>query len=431
MWDIAKRLPNSLNRIQYNSILSVSPDGNVLFLKGAFEHGDLVAKGYSLSYREKDGWTVPEKLDIAFYDEMDMGEFSGACLSNDGQTVIMYFSESVSSNVCDIYFSQLRKSGSWTKPKSLGKIINGKKTDEVSPFLASDGRTLYFSSNREGGEGSYDIYMSRRLDKSWKKWSDPKNMGPSINTPGWEAYYSIDAEGKYAYMVSTQNSLGKEDIVRIPLGEAEQPDPVLLVSGKVVDSKTGKGIAAEISYQELGQEEIAGTARTNPEDGTYKIVLPYGKHYSFSAHVDGYFPISENIDLSKIDRYKEIDKELKLVPIEVGHTVRLNNIFFDFGKADLRPESFAELNKVAELMTENSKMEIEISGHTDNVGSDEVNLELSDDRAHAVRNYLVSKKVNASRISAKGYGKNKPIASNETEEGQQQNRRVEFTILKK
>jgi outer membrane protein OmpA-like peptidoglycan-associated protein len=273
--------------------------------------------------------------------------------------------------------------------------------------------------------------MSRRLDDTWKKWSDPKNLGPAINTPAWEAYYSIDAAGQYAYMVSTEKSLGLEDIIRIPLEEEVQPDPVVLISGKVLDSKTGQGIAAEIVYEELGHEEVSGTARTNPVDGSFKIILPYGKRYSFSAKVDGYFPVSENIDLLQVDEYKEILKDLKLVPIEVGHTVRLNNIFFDFGKAGLRPESFPELNKVVKMMDENPEMEIEISGHTDNVGSDPFNLKLSDDRAQEVRKYLVSKNIDQTRITAKGYGKSKPLASNDTEEGQQQNRRVEFTILKK
>lgn len=430
-WAKAIRETNALNRIKYNSVLSVTPDGNVFLVKGAFENGKLVSKGYSLIYREKDGWSLPEKLDISFYEDMDMGEFSGAFLSNDGQTILMYFSEDLSGNLCDIYFSQLRKSGDWSKPKSLGKVINGKNTDEVSPFLASDGKTLYFSSNRPGGFGSYDIYMSRRLDDSWKKWSKPKNLGPAINTPAWEAYYSIDAAGKYAYMVSTEKSHGLEDIIRIPLEAEDQPDPVVLISGKVIDSKTGQGIAAEIVYEELGQEVVSGTARTNPADGSFKIILPYGKRYSFSAKVDGYFPVSENIDLLEVDEYKEILKNLKLVPIEVGHTVRLNNIFFDFGKAELRPESFPELNKVASLMNENPAMEIKISGHTDNVGSDSFNLKLSDDRAKEVRKYLVSKNINQNRITAKGYGKDKPVASNETEAGQQMNRRVEFTIVKK
>ncbi|SEH05506.1 putative lipoprotein YiaD precursor [Candidatus Venteria ishoeyi] len=362
---------------------------------------------------------------------MDYGEFSGAYLSNDGQTILMYFSENISGNLCDIYFSQLRKAGDWSKPKSVGKVINGKNTDEVSPFLASDGKTLYFSSNRSGGFGSYDIYMSRRLDDSWKKWSEPKNLGELINTSGWEAYYSLDASGKYAYMVSTNDSYGLEDIVRIPLIEEAQPDPVVLINGKVFDSKTGKGIAAEIRYEELGHEEVSGVARTNPEDGSFKIILPYGKRYSFSANVDGYFPVSENIDLMQVEKYKEILKDLQLVPIEVGHTIRLNNIFFDFGKAELRPESFPELNKVAKLMRENPDMEIEVSGYTDNVGSDSFNLKLSTNRTEEVKKYLVSKKINKNRIIAKGYGKENPVTSNETEEGQQQNRRVEFTILKK
>ncbi len=431
IWTKAIPMPASLNRIKYNSVLSVTPDGNVLMVKGAFENGKLISKGYSLVYREKNGWSPPDKLQIRFYEDMDMGEFSGAILSNNGQVIIMYFCESLSNNLCDLYFSTLQKDGTWSKPKSLGKEINGKKTDEVSPFLASDGKTLYFSSNRPGGFGSYDIYMSKRLDDSWRNWSTPVNLGESINTAAWEAYYSIDAEGKYAYMVSTKDSYGLEDIIRIPLEEEIQPDPVVMIVGMVIDSKSGTGITADVTYEELGKEQLSGTARTNPEDGRYKLILPYGKHYSLSANVEGYFPVSENIDLTKVESYKEINLDLRLVPIEIGHTVRLNNIFFDFAKADLRPESFAELNKVVKLLNENQAMKIEISGHTDDVGSDSFNNTLSENRAQEVKKYLVNQNIKADRIIARGYGKYKPVASNDSEEGKQKNRRVEFTILEK
>ncbi len=430
-WTKARLMPKQFNLSVTNGILSVSPDGNTFLIRGAYEDGMLVSKGFSFIYREKFGWSTPEKLNIKFYEDMDIGEYSGAFLANNGRILIMYFSEILSSNNCDLYFSKLQDNGWWTKPKSLGKTVNGKKTDEISPFLASDGKTLYFSSDRANGYGSYDIYMTKRLDKTWKKWSKPVNLGANINTPDWEAYYSLSAKGDFTYMTSTENSIGREDIIRLALSEDESPEPVVMVSGIIRNAKTNEPIAAKISYETLPEGEIIGSAQSNPANGSYKITLPYGKKYGISALVNGYFPVSENIDLSDISDYQEVTKNLEMIPVEVGHTVRMNNIFFDFGKSVLSEDSYPELNRVVKLMNENPEMEIEISGHTDNVGSDSFNIKLSTERAEAVKEYLVAQKIDSHRISSKGYGKSKPVDTNETEEGRQKNRRVEFTILKK
>jgi outer membrane protein OmpA-like peptidoglycan-associated protein len=174
-----------------------------------------------------------------------------------------------------------------------------------------------------------------------------------------------------------------------------------------------------------------GTARSNPSNGDYKIVLPYGRNYGFSAKADGFIAISDNMDLSDVADYKEINRDLYLVPIEIGEVVRLNNIFFDLAKATLRPESFPELDRVVKYMLDNPTMEIAMAGHTDNIGSDDANLTLSADRSKAVKDYIVSKGITENRITSNGFGESKPIASNETDDGRQLNRRVEFTILKK
>jgi outer membrane protein OmpA-like peptidoglycan-associated protein len=302
---------------------------------------------------------------------------------------------------------------------------------EMSPFLASDGVTLYFASNRPGGFGSNDIWMTRRLDDTWQKWSEPVNLGAGVNTPQWDSYYSIAASGDCAYMVSYANTYGHSDIVRISLRKEVRPNPVALVSGRVLDKKTGKPVEASISFTTLSDGKEAGTARTTPGTGDYQIILPYGKLYGFSASAQGYYAVSENLDLSNLKSYEEVKRDLYLVPIEVGQVVRLNNIFFEFGKDSLKAESFPELDKVVQLLTDNAAMTIALSGHTDNVGSDAANLKLSEGRAKAVYNYLVSKGIDASRLSSKGYGETKPVATNDTEDGRQQNRRVEFEIEKK
>ena len=259
----------------------------------------------------------------------------------------------------------------------------------------------------------------------------PLNIGKPVNSSDWDAYYSISASGEHAYYVSSENSIGESDIFRIKLPKNARPDPVVLIYGKVLNLKTKEPVESTITYETLPQGVQSGVARTNPANGEYKIVLPYGKSYAFLANSNGYIPISDNIDLTQVADYKEINRDLFLVPIEVGGVIRLNNIFFDFNKSVLRDESFAELNRLVTVLSQYPTMEVEMSGHTDNVGNDEYNNQLSRDRAKAVKDYIVSRGINANRIVAKGYGKSRPVAANDSEEGRQLNRRVEFTIIKK
>jgi OOP family OmpA-OmpF porin len=427
----AKRLSTTpFNSQTYNMIAGVSPDGNTMLIKGVFgSDGELVKQGYSFINRTKEGWTKPVALNIPGYEDMTKGDYIGANWSQDGKHILLSMSTVDGKNEQDLYVTHLQEDGSWSKPVSLGTTINSADTDEHSPFLASDGKTLYYSSDREGGLGSNDIWMVKREDDTWTKWSEPVNMGADVNTDSWDAYYTIDAQGKYAYKASDKNSKGKEDIVRIQLKEEVQPDPVVLISGKVLNKKTNEPLDATIEYNGLVDGKNYGVARTNPATGEYTIVLPYGVNYDFSAFASGYMGVSENLDLTGVGEYQEIKRDLYLVPIEVGATVRLNNIFFETGKAELKAESFTELNRVIEFLQQNPNVKIELSGHTDNVGNADFNKSLSQKRADSVMAYLISKGIDASRLVAVGYGMEKPVADNTTEEGKAMNRRVEFTIL--
>jgi OmpA-OmpF porin, OOP family len=387
----------------------------------------------STCFLKKNGnWSEPNFLMIKDYFKYDRGQVSGATMSNDGQVLLFYMTPEKGSYLNDIYVSLLENDGSWSEPKSLGKKINQPNYDEMTPFLASDGVTLYFSSNRPGGIGDNDIWMTKRLDKSWQKWSDPVNLGSPINTEDWDAFFTLDAGGEYAYMSSNLKSYGESDIVRVKLMEREKPNPVVLVSGNVYNAKTKVPLSASLIYETLPDGVEAGNAISSESDGAFKIVLPYDKNYSIRASADKYFAISENLNLDSLVKagYKEIHKDLYLVPIEIGQVVRLNNVFFDIAKADLRPESFVELDRVIKLLNENPSIEIEMSAHTDSKGTDEYNFRLSDDRAKSVRTYIISQGIAENRIVSKGYGETKPVDSNETDDGRQMNRRVEFTIMK-
>jgi outer membrane protein OmpA-like peptidoglycan-associated protein len=338
----------------------------------------------------------------------------------------------------DIYVSLLQADGTWSEPKSLGKKINLEKYDEMTPYMASDGETLYFSSDRPGGLGDNDIWMTKRLDKTWQKWSDPVNLGSPINTPEWDAFFTLDAGGEYAYLTNSENGFGESDIVKVKLLEKERPKPIVMVTGNVFNAKTKQPLSASLVYQTLPDGIEAGNGISSPLDGSFKIILPYDKNYLIRATADKFFAQSENLNLDSLVKvgYKEIHKDLYLMPIEIGQIVRLNNVFFDFDKWDLRPESFVELDRVVKLLEENPAIEIEMSAHTDSRGSDDYNLKLSDNRARSVMEYILSKGISSTRIISHGYGETVPVASNSNADGsdnpenRQLNRRVEFKILK-
>ncbi len=432
-WSPARHLGEKANASQYNAVYWISPDMNTILLKGAFIDGQYLGTGFSMIHKREDGsWTNAEMLKIRDFGRFMTTPLLGASMGQDGKTLLLYMTDKKGSYDNDLYVSFAEGNGIWTAPKSLGKKINLTDYNEMSPFIAADGITLYFSSDRPGGLGENDIWMSKRLDKSWQKWSEPVNLGSPINTAGSEAFFTLDAGGEFAYLTSSDGAYGGSDIVRVKLLEREKPDPVVLVSGNVYNAKTKEPLTASLIYQTLPDGMEAGTGSSSPLDGSFKMVLPYDKNYSIRASADKFFAISENLNLDSLVKagYKEIHKDLYLVPIEIGQVFRLNNVFFDFDKYSLRPESFVELDRVVGFLKDYPNVQIEMSAHTDSRGSDEYNITLSDNRARSVMEYILSKGIGVERIVSKGYGETKPVATNDTDDGRQLNRRVEFTILK-
>jgi outer membrane protein OmpA-like peptidoglycan-associated protein len=387
--------------------------------------GSITGGGCSISSRQRGGWAFPRHQEIEKYE--NKASTVNYCLANSGRYLILSIDKKKGYGAKDLWVSFPDGPNKWGKPINLGEVINTKE-EEFAPFLAADDKTLYFASGGHEGFGGVDVWMTKRLDDTWTNWSKPVNMGDKINTPGFDSYFSIDAAGEYAYFASDKSGFGKSDIFRIKMPEEAKPDPVVLVYGKVLDKKTGEPIKADILYEYLPSGTEAGKASTSPEDGVYKIVLPFGKNYGFMATSDKYYAITENLDLTNLKEYQEIERNLYLAPIEKEQAIRLNNIFFEFGKATLKEESYPELKRLIKLLEDNPSITIELSGHTDNVGSDADNLSLSQNRADAVVNYLSENGIKKSRLMAKGYGETKPVSTNDTEEGRQLNRRVEFTV---
>ncbi|MBC8124558.1 MAG: OmpA family protein [Candidatus Kapabacteria bacterium] len=426
-WGAAQNAGSPLNNEGANFLISISPDENSVLLGNTYSTtGRPRGAGVSSSVKTSQGWSIPKEVRIDNY--YNRHRFSESCLDPSGMILMMAIQRDDSRGQKDLYFSQRKKDGTFSTPTSCGPDLNTWGS-EMSPFLAADGTTLYFASDGRRGFGGVDIWMTRRLDDSWTRWSEPKNLGPSINSPEWDAYYTVPARGDYAYLCGMNPENGSADLYRIKLTKGVQPNPVVLVSGRVLDASTKKPIATNVEYESLTKSKIMGIARSEPNQGAYKIVLPAGDLYGFRAEAPGYYPVSDRLDTRDLAEYAELTRDLLLVPIRKNVTIVLNNLFFDFSKSDIRQESIPELNRLAQFLAESPKITIELSGHTDNVGGDAANKVLSQDRVNAVKLYLQGRGVGEARMKAVGYGKSKPLATNVTDKGRQRNRRVEFKIL--
>lgn len=424
-WSKAKNIGKPLNTDGFNFVCSVLPDNNTLLLGNQYMKDGSQREGLSLSYRSGEAWSFPVNLVIEKLG--NLSKLTEYTMSPDGRVMVMSLNRKDSIGGRDLYVSFRKPDNSWTQPENMGIGINSPEQD-VTPFVGADGVTLYFSSNRPGGFGSNDVYMARRLDYSWKKWSQPRNLGYPINTAGWDAYYTVPGNGEYAYFVSTSEGFGKSDIFKIGLPEDARPIPVMMVSGRVRDPK-GNIIPASISYERLSDGSVIGSASADPSTGEYTIALPMGHEYGFHADAEGYYPVSQHLDLTDLSSFKEVERDLILAPLGRGTSIRLNNLFFDFAKDVLRDNSKPELDRLVRFLNEHPSMVIQIDGHTDAIGGFEYNLDLSRRRAKSIVKYLVSKGIAEVRLIPRGFGKNRPVATNDTEEGRQLNRRVEYSIL--
>ncbi|MFN0047490.1 MAG: OmpA family protein [Cytophagales bacterium] len=431
-WALAKNIGEPLNNKFPNFINSISPDGNTILLGNSYLPDGQMDEGVSTSKRRSTGWTAPKRLMIED-DENNIGKFANYFMSN-GQKILLISNHRKRDTYGDrdLYVSFLKADYTWSKPLNLGKNINTRAT-EAAPFLASDDKTLYFTSDGRGGYGGSDIYITRRLDDSWVKWSEPENLGPIVNTSGDESYLSVNAAGDNIYFTSQGSNDNDMDIYRLELPGLFQPTPVMLTTGHVIDTKTNAYISdVKILFENLETGKEMGIASSSPDSGKFEIVLPSGSKYGYLAEKEGYISIHSNIDLTKMTAYKENKQDIYLTPTEVGQIAPINNIFFEFGKYQLKKESFLELNRLAALLKNSETFRIEIAGNTDNVGSEAYNDQLSIDRAAAVGYYLLKKSgVSKSKVIMKHNGELKPVASNATAKGRELNRRVQFKILAK
>jgi len=431
-WQIARNIGPGLNTNGpnfINTIQSVTPDGQsaIMVLGNKYLDNGKMMAGVSISTQVNGEWTKPVPINII--NDYNYSAEANYFLTNSRTTLLMSVQREDSYGDRDLYVTFMKNDSVWSEPLNLGDLVNT-ASEESSPFLAPDGQTLYFSSNGYSGYGGSDIYVTHRLDDTWTNWSDPENLGPEINSPLEDIFFNIPVGSDYAYY-SRGVSQNNTDIFRIKLPILKVPEVWVTVKGKILDKKTGQPLSAKVIYEILPGGEDLGVVQSNAETGYYEFKLPAGKQYAIRAEADGKLAESQSLDLRNVKSDKIIaDENFQLQTLEVNATIELNNVFFDFDKASLKTESFPELDRLVELMNQQSNMKVEISGHTDGQGSERYNLALSEKRAKAVVQYMVGKGINKKRIVTLFFGESKPVATNDTPEGREKNRRVEFKIVK-
>lgn len=446
-----------VNTKGHDATSGIAPDESVFYVyRGAKRQGEIFTSQFDTT-----GWQKPKRQEESRETGTRISQEQTISFTFDGR--VAYFASDREGGFGGFDIWMMRKdstgNGGWGEPINLGPEINTPK-DEISPFVVPDGKSLFFSSNGHQTMGGLDIFYSQK-GKTDTSWSEPKNLGWPINTVENDAFYRLSATGKTAYYASERmgESVGGYDIYKItymgeekgvitqsedqliayitkPVSESVSEaaaeieiTPITLLKGFVYDDYTKDPLGADVVMVDNDLQQEIAVFKSNPRTGRFMIQLPAGHNYAITVRRNGYLFHSENFDIPAISEYQEVYKEFPLKNVSVGSRVVLRNIFYEFDKATLLPQSYVELDRLYKLLVEVPTIKIEISGHTDNKGSASYNQGLSERRAKSVVDYLVGRGISIDRLTFIGYGLAQPIATNDTEEGRALNRRTEFKII--
>lgn len=447
-WLPAKNVGPPLNNEGPNFISSISDDNGkeVMILGNRYGKKGRMYTGVSMSTYQNGSFSEPENIDVD--NEYNYSPNADFFLVPGGEAMLTSVERDDTYGQRDLYVSFKNPDGkTWSEPMNMGSDLNTSGEDE-SPFLAQDGRTLYFSSDGYNGYGGTDIYVSFKLDDSWKKWSEPENLGPAINKEGNEEYFSIPSSGQNLYFTRGEKgedtdifSFKVEDLLvdktspivasvdhLIPTAEPEPEEVFITVVGKVLNAKTNLPIAgAAVLIERLPDGASIGQVATTAT-GAFIFTVRPGAKYGMVGEADGFISEDENFDFTTVTSSDTIEQDLMIHPIEKGEKIVLKNIFFDFDKWDLKTASYPELNRVLGYLKDNKIDKIAISAHTDSVGDPAYNMTLSGRRAKAVMNFFIKNGISRDRLTSEAFGETKPVVPNDTKENRAQNRRVDFTI---
>ncbi len=428
-WAEPKLISDKINTSGHEATIGLSVDGQQLLIYSAQEdpQGDIY-------YSKLNGknWSKP----IAFEALNTKASETHACFSANGKTIYFTSNRKGGYGGYDIYKVTMLPNGEWSKSLNLGPKINT-ELDDRAPFIHPDGVSLFFSSNGHETMGGFDIFQATDLGE--EGWSTPENIGYPINTPEDDVSYATSVDGKRSYYASKkEGGKGENDIYLITIPKPSV-QPMTVLVGEFTTGDEGGTIPedAEIIVKDNETNEIYGIYKPNQKTGKYLFILPPDKNYNITYNAEGFLFKSENVIIPKNSAYQSIKKVIKLAPIKANESIVLNNVFFDYESFDLTKDSRSELNKLFNLLSNNPLIKVEIQGHTDSKGLKSFNKKLSQKRAESVRKYLVKKGINKIRVTAVGYGENQPIAKNtnsdgsDNEEGRALNRRIELKILSK
>lgn len=425
-WGAPVKLPPPLNSAGNEGALCIAPDGSWAIFTACYRDDSFGSCDLYYTERRGERWTRPvnlgENINSQYWE-------THASIASDGRYVYFVSNRPGGEGGSDIYYTLRNEDGGFSPAQNLGPPINTAK-DEQYPFIHPDNQTLYFSSSGHLGLGGMDFFKSLRSPSG--AWAQPENLGYPINSYMDEIGLIISSAGNLAYISSEKpGGKGGFDIYSFELPEQHRSlARVSYMKGVVFDKETRRPLRARFELTDLETGITVIQSTSDPLTGDFLVCLPEGKNYGLNVRSDGYLFFSEHFEFSGL--HSELQPFVMNVPLQkiaVGEAVVLKNIFFDTDKYDLKPESVAELRRLTDLLQKNPQLKIEIGGHTDNVGSDEHNIRLSENRAKAVVDFLTSKGITPDRLLHKGYGKNNPIDTNDTPEGRANNRRTEFKVL--
>ena len=425
-WTIPKPISRYINTSNNEGTCSISADGKIMIFtccQGRLGYGSCDL--YITTHYGED-WTVPANLGR---NVNSPNWDSQPSLSADGRKLFFVSDRPGGIGKRDLWVSYMDAKGNWEPAQNLGPGVNTEE-DEISPYIHVNGQTLYFASKGYPGFGGYDLFFTNYTNGSWSK---PKNLGYPVNNADDQVSLFVTADGKSAYY--SQDTYTTEGYPLSKIYQFDIPPEIsvsrrsMYVKGRIYDKETLKPLSASVELVDLNLDSLSEKVYSDSLFGEYMMVLTQGAEYALYVDKPGYLFDSRYFNLFNADSLKPIIMDFPLSRIKVGSNTVLNNIFFDFDKYELKDKSIVELNKVADFMNKNPDVRIRISGHTDNQGSPQYNKQLSLQRAKAVYNYLVSAKIDPARIEYIGYGEEKPAYPNDTEENMSKNRRIEFEII--
>jgi len=422
-WSSPKKLKGSINTKRHDANVGITNDGQHLFIyRSESGNGDLFESDFN-----NNEWGKPYKLP-----EPVNSKYIEKCISFSPDHRIAYFVSNRPGTIggLDIFTVEIDENGNYGEVKNLGDSINT-IYNEDGVFIHPDGKTMYFSSKGHNTMGGYDIFKATKDSNGI--WHKPVNMGVPINSADDDVFLVVASDGKTGYFSSIRpNGLGEKDIYRISFSESDKDSintQLIVVTGIIKDTILQIPLEAKIEIADNETQKIITNLKSN-SDGTFSITLPLGKNYAIHTEKEGYLFYSKNFDLTDSVSFEKINLDIQMSKIKANAKTALRNIFFAYGKSILRPESIMELNKVYDFLIAYPEIKLEIAGHTDNISSRAFNIRLSNRRAQAVVQFLTKKGIAKERLISKGYAFDQAIGDNNTREGRQLNRRVEFKIIK-